>query len=59
MSNTMSNDLSTVTHCPKLNHIKPCWCRGRARCYGKTRTRKRCRRWVIDASLNCWQHREV
>lgn len=48
---------STITshHCPKPNHIKPCWCKGVARCVKRVGVR-RCRRIVKGEALWCWQH---
>ena len=55
MTTATNNDL-TVTHCPKRNHIKPCWCGGRVKCYVTTQKGKRCNRLVLGESLVCWQH---
>ena len=45
-----TTDNLSVVHCPKPNHIKPCWCGGRARCLD-------CRRIVKGSAVRCWQHR--
>ena len=42
--------------CPKPNHIKPCWCRGLARCVVKTAAGLRCRRQVRGSAIACYQH---
>lgn len=55
-----STALPPVTPCPKPNHIKPCWCGGKAKCghwMERNGAWRRCRRWVIGSAMLCWQHR--
>ena len=57
-SNTITgtNLVWFTPYCPKPNHIKPCWCGGKARCAGVTRTGERCGRIVRGFALFCFQH---
>ena len=52
---TADNATPVTVFCPKPNHIKPCWCRGVARCAAHVRKRW-CKRIVKGSEVRCWQH---
>lgn len=50
--------VSIIPRCPKLHHIKPCWCQGVARCLGVKKNSEQCVRIVTGDNVLCWQHRK-